>query len=74
MRSRMRAALMGTTELWTYPRRRYPELLQVGEERSDGSPCIDAQHPHSSPIMGLTLIHSPGNQRRSATCRHRRCR
>lgn len=47
--------LMGTTELWTYPRRGYPELLQIGEERSDGSPYIDAQHPHSSPIMGLTL-------------------
>jgi hypothetical protein len=51
MRSRMRAALMGTTELWTYPRRRYPELLQIGEERSDGSPYIDARHPHRSPIM-----------------------
>jgi hypothetical protein len=47
--------LMGTTELWTYPARGYPELLQIGEERSDGSPYIDAQHPHSSPIMGLTL-------------------
>jgi hypothetical protein len=47
--------LMGTTELWTYPRHGYPELLQVGEERSDGSPYIDAQHPHTSPIMGLTL-------------------
>jgi hypothetical protein len=33
----------------------YPELLQIGEERSDGTPFIDAQHPHSSPIMGLTL-------------------
>jgi hypothetical protein len=47
--------LMGTTELWTYPDRGYPQLLQIGEERSDGSPYIDAQHPHSSPIMGLTL-------------------
>ncbi len=47
--------LMGTTELWTYPRRGYPELLQIGEERSDGTPYVDAQHPHSSPIMGLTL-------------------
>jgi hypothetical protein len=47
--------LMGTTELWTYSRRGYPELLQIGEERSDGSPYIDAQHPHTSPIMGLTL-------------------
>ncbi len=46
---------MGTTELWTYPRRGYPELLQIGEERSDGNPYLDAQHPHSSPIMGVTL-------------------
>jgi hypothetical protein len=46
---------MGTTELWTYPYRGYPLLLQIGEERSDGTPYIDAQHPHSSPIMGLTL-------------------
>jgi hypothetical protein len=47
--------LMGTTDLWTYSRRGYPELLQIGEERGDGSPYIDAQHPHSTPIMGLTL-------------------
>jgi hypothetical protein len=47
--------LMGTAERWTYPSRGYPELLQIGEERGDGSPYIDAQHPHSSPIMGLTL-------------------
>jgi hypothetical protein len=47
--------LMSTTELWTYPQRGYPELLQIGEQRSDGTPYIDAQHPHSSPIMGLTL-------------------
>ena len=47
--------LMGTAELWTYPWHGYPELLQIGEERSDESPYIDAQHPHSSPIMGLTI-------------------
>lgn len=47
--------LMGTAELWTYPYHGYPELLQIGEERSDGTPFIDAQHPHSSPVMGLTL-------------------
>lgn len=47
--------LMGTAELWTYPWHGYPELLQVGEERRDDSPYVDAQHPHSSPIMGLTL-------------------
>jgi hypothetical protein len=47
--------LMGTVDLWSYPRAGYPELLQVGEQRADGEPYIDAQHPHSSPIMGLTL-------------------
>lgn len=47
--------VMGTLELWTYPYHGYPELLQIGEQRSDGTPYIDAQHPHSSPIMGLTL-------------------
>jgi hypothetical protein len=47
--------LMATTELWTYPQRGYPELLQIGEEHGNGEPFIDAQHPHSSPIMGLTL-------------------
>jgi hypothetical protein len=47
--------LMGTTELWTYPYHGYPELLQIGEERSDGTPYVDAQHPHASPVMGLTL-------------------
>lgn len=47
--------LMGTAELWTYPQRGYPQLLQIGEERSGGQPFVDAQHPHTSPIMGLTL-------------------
>src|ERR1700712_370866 len=47
--------LMGTFERWTFPRRGYPELLQIGEENSDGRPYIDAQHPHSSPVMGLTF-------------------
>lgn len=47
--------LMGTGELWSYPATGYPELLQVGEQRANGQPFIDAQHPHSSPIMGLTL-------------------
>jgi hypothetical protein len=46
---------MGTTELWTFPRSGYPELLQVGEQRADGQPYRDAQHPHSSPVMGLLL-------------------
>ncbi len=47
--------LMGTVELWTYPDHGYPELLQIGEERANGTSYVDAQHPHSSPIMGLTL-------------------
>ena len=55
MRQFINLELMGTTERWTYPRHGYPELLQIGEERSDGTAFIDAQHPHSSPIMGLTL-------------------
>jgi hypothetical protein len=55
MRQFLNLNLMGTAELWTYPHRGYPELLQIGEERSDSTPYVDAQHPHSSPIMGLTL-------------------
>jgi hypothetical protein len=46
---------MGTLERWTIPYGGYPELLQVGESNSQGSPFVDAQHPHSSPVMGLTL-------------------
>src|SRR5262249_45983389 len=46
---------MGTFERWTFPDRGYPELLQIGETDENGVPFIDAQHPHSSPIMGLTL-------------------
>ena len=46
---------MGTIEKWSFPKAGYPELLQIGEQRDDGSPFIDDQHPHSSPIMGLTL-------------------
>lgn len=46
---------MGTVERWTYPDGGYPELLQVGEENANHQPFVDAQHPHSSPIMGLTL-------------------
>lgn len=47
--------VMGTAERWTVPHDGVPELLQIGEEQADGSPFIDAQHPHSSPLMGLTL-------------------
>jgi len=46
---------MGTFELWTFPDEGYPELLQIGEEQKNGAPFLDAQHPHNSPIMGLTL-------------------
>lgn len=46
---------MGTLERWTFPEAGYPELLQIGEHQENGAPFIDSQHPHSSPIMGLTL-------------------
>jgi hypothetical protein len=47
--------LMLTGERWTFPNTGNPELLQLGEENSYGQPFIDAQHPHSSPFMGITL-------------------
>jgi hypothetical protein len=47
--------LMLTFEKWTFPDKGYPELLQIGETDKNDRPFIDAQHPHSSPIMGLTL-------------------
>lgn len=47
--------LMGTVERWTFPDNGTPELMQVGEENASHEPYLDAQHPHSSPIMGLTL-------------------
>ena len=46
---------MGTFEKWSYPNSGYPELLQIGEENDNHIKYLDAQHPHSSPIMGLTL-------------------
>jgi hypothetical protein len=46
---------MGTTDLWTVPKNGTPELFQAGEANASGKPYIDAQHPHSSPIMGLTF-------------------
>lgn len=51
----LNASVMLTFEKWTFPKDGYPELLQIGEENADGAPYIDAQHPHSSPIMGLTF-------------------
>jgi len=55
---------MGTVEKWTFPSHGYPLILQIGEEDSHGRPFVDAQHPHSSPIMGLTLsdTYSLGNK------------
>jgi len=47
--------VMLTAELWTVPSDGYPELLQIGENQANGLPFLDAQHPHSSPLMGLTL-------------------
>lgn len=47
--------LMLTFERWTFPKDGYPELLQIGERDEDDRPYIDGQHPHSSPIMGVTL-------------------
>ncbi len=47
--------VMLTSDLWTVPATGTPELLQIGENQANGQPFIDAQHPHSSPIMGLTL-------------------
>ncbi len=47
--------IMATAEKWTLPNYGYPLLLQIGEHNQQGTPYIDAQHPHSSPIMGLTL-------------------
>ncbi len=46
---------MGTVERWTFPYQGYPELLQIGEANREGISFLDAQHPHSSPVMGLTF-------------------
>jgi hypothetical protein len=47
--------VMTTAELWTVSKRGYPLILQIGEHDNLGNSYIDAQHPHSSPLMGLTL-------------------
>lgn len=47
--------IMLTSGLWTVPPAGTPELLQIGENLANGQPFVDAQHPHSSPLMGLTL-------------------
>jgi hypothetical protein len=51
---------MGTVERWTFPTAGYPLFLQIGEDNASGNPYVDAQHPHSSPIMGLTLSDTIG--------------
>ncbi len=53
--NQLKAEFMGTTDKWLIPNRGYPELYQTGEANLAGRPYIDAQHPHSSPIMGLTF-------------------
>ncbi len=47
--------VMATVERWTFPKAGYPELIQIGEENQNHEPYLDAQHPHSSPFMGITL-------------------
>lgn len=47
--------VMLTFERWTFHEDGYSELGQIGEENENDEPYIDAQHPHSSPIMGLTI-------------------
>jgi hypothetical protein len=53
--SRLELDLMLTFERWTLPQRGYPLFFQIGELNEQGTPYVDAQHPHSSPLMGLTL-------------------
>jgi hypothetical protein len=52
--------VMLTAEKWLFPDAGYPELAQIGETNAAGAPFIDAQHPHSSPIMGLTFADTIG--------------
>lgn len=49
------AELMLTFEKWTFPNTGYPELLQIGERDADDRPYVDGQHPHSTPVMGITF-------------------
>jgi len=48
---------MGTAEYYTVPKAGVPLLFQSGEADEDGKPFIDAQHPHNTPVMGLTFSH-----------------
>ena len=47
--------VMLTAEKWTLPHDGYPLLFQIGEKNENGELFLDAQHPHSSPLMGLTV-------------------
>ena len=47
--------LMLAVDKWTFPDRGNPLFGQIGENDAQGVPFLDAQHPHSSPVMGLTL-------------------
>ena len=53
--NRLELDIMLTAERWTIPENGYPLLFQIGESNAQGQPFIDAQHPHSSPLMGLVL-------------------
>ena len=53
--NRLELDTMLTFERWTFPDSGYPLPFQVGEANEQGLPFVDAQHPHSSPLMGLTL-------------------
>ncbi|HWE31396.1 MAG TPA: hypothetical protein VHB97_25500, partial [Polyangia bacterium] len=53
--NRLELDAMLTAERWTYPDSGYPLPFQVGEANEHGVPFVDAQHPHSSPLMGLAL-------------------
>lgn len=54
-RNRLVLNWMGSSDLWLVPKGGTPELLQTGEANADGEPYVDAQHPHNSPITGLTF-------------------
>jgi len=47
--------LMATAEKWTVPVRGTPELTQIGDTDQNDEPYVDHQHPHPSPVMGLTF-------------------
>ena len=51
----IKVTYMGSFDKWLTPSKGTPELLQVGEANLKGDPYIDAQHPHTSPVMGLTF-------------------